>query len=61
MNRLTYIKNSCIKEDELYKKHLVAKESILSGIRNEKLVDKIQVSDNLQKKSFCKFLTVILF
>ncbi len=54
MKNLTDIKNSCIKEDELYKKHLVSKESLLSGIRNEKLVDKIQVSDNLQKKSFCK-------
>ena len=54
MNYLSDIKEVCMKEDELYKQYMVAKESKLSVIRNEKLVKKILVSDELQKKSIGK-------
>lgn len=61
MQYLTQIKDVCINEDELYKKYMVGKESKLSGIRNEKLVKKMQVSDDLQKKSLSKKRFQIIF
>ena len=49
---MTKIKEITSKEDELYKMYMVAKENKLSEFRNEKIMKRKEVSDNLQKNSF---------
>lgn len=61
VDELTKIKKVTSKEDELYKMYMVAKENKLSEFRNEKIMKRKEVSDNLQKNSFnpnkSKYLT----